>query len=70
MEGKKSAALRGIFRADLPTMRFNDGTNNGETHPHPGGLRRKEMIDAYGLKDPPTAEQQTFWVAVQKYLTN
>jgi protein tyrosine phosphatase (PTP) superfamily phosphohydrolase (DUF442 family) len=25
---------------------------------------------AFGLKDPPSAEQQTFWVAVQKYLAS
>ena len=39
-----------------------------ERLPHRRDARVKAA--AFGLKDPPSAEQQTFWVAVQKYLAN
>lgn len=34
-----------------------------------GGDEARVKAAAFGLKDPPTADQQSFWVAVQKYLS-
>src|SRR5437764_13420611 len=47
VEEETCAAVGSVFRADLTTMCFNNGTYNSQAHAHSGLLGGKEMIEHF-----------------------
>src|SRR6476659_652444 len=47
LEEETCAVVGSVFRADLTTVRFDDGAHDGQAHAHSGLLCGKEMIEHF-----------------------
>src|SRR5690242_13159983 len=47
LEEETRAATRDVLRADLTPVRFDNGPDDGQSHPHSGLLGGKEMIEHF-----------------------